>query len=158
MRLRIAAFERMDAGKLDRGEEMTNVSQELIAILAVGVVVIGSHWRLDDDIDALDEEIDDLRGRIIKLETARITGTATASTGGFLSDVMVVASPALLPGGDGAFTDSKGAHTDDTGRYTIDGLRPGVYTLTFILQDSSVTKRQEVSVSAGFTEIVDAEL
>ena len=101
-----------------------------------------------------------MRGRIIELETARITGMATASTGGFLSDVMVVASPAPLPGGEGAFTDNRGTHTDDTGRYTIDGLRPGVYTLTFIFQDSSVTRNQEVSVSvsAGSTEIVNAEL
>jgi hypothetical protein len=144
------------------------VSQELIAIVAVGVVVIGSHWRLDDDIDSL-------RDRVTRLEAVsqtRITGRITASTGVALSGARVVASSpdpdsgttgpdqtcALLESGQikcwgGNYIGY--ARTDNTGRYMLDGLRPGVYTLTFASPQGSVTKEQDIP--AGIT-IIDAEL
>jgi hypothetical protein len=121
------------------------VSQELIAILAVGIVVIGSHWRLDDDID-------DLRERLVVLEQAsqgQFTGTVTAG-GQALSDVVVVATPSVTRG----VIDNVAVHTDVAGRYILDDLQPGLYTLTFTSRNSSITVEQELS--AGSTRLVDA--
>ena len=136
------------------GVQMVKISQELIAILAVGVVVIGSYWRLDDDID-------DLRERIVRLEEANnagITGTVTAPNG-VLSSVMVVASgpPRRIPGTESVFTDNKGTHTDIEGRYVFDGLRPGIYTLRAFMSPAS-PGREEVEVSAGSRAIVNIDI
>lgn len=133
------------------------ISQELIGILMVGAAVIASYLSLDSKIWELNKEIDDLRGRPIKLETAnsaRITGKVTVA-GGASPDIMVVASR-LLSGIEDVLTDNKGTYTDTAGRYAFDSLRPGAYKLTFTSRDLLGTR--EVEVSAGFKATVDAEL
>jgi len=124
---------------------VVQISQELIAILAVGVVVIGSHWRLDDDIDSLRKRMDALE----EANRGRFAGTVTAGSQA-LSDVVVVASPRLFQD----VTDNIAVHTDVTGRYILDDLRPGLYTLTFTLRNASIA--MEHDLSAGSTRIVNA--
>ena len=50
------------------------------------------------------------------------------------------------------------AVTDGTGQYKIEGLRPGIYAVTFSLTGFSTVKRDGIELSGGFAATVNAEL
>ena len=81
-----------------------------------------------------------------------LSGEVTDSTGGVLPGVTVEAeSDALIEG-------VRTAVTDGSGRYSIVGLITGDYSVTFTLPGFSVVRREGISLSAGFTANVGAEL
>src|SRR2546427_6309098 len=84
--------------------------------------------------------------------TGAIAGVITDTTGAVLPGVTVEASsPALIERVRSAVTDSQG-------RYQITELRPGTYTVTFMLAGFSSVKREGVELTTGFTATVNAEL
>ena len=81
-----------------------------------------------------------------------IAGIVTDTTGAILPGVTVeVSSPALIEG-------TRAAVSDGQGRYSVISLAPGTYAVTFTLPGFSVVKREGVTLSAGFTAPVNAEL
>ena len=83
---------------------------------------------------------------------SQITGEVTDNTGGILPGVTIEASsPALIEG-------SRVAITDGSGRYTIVDLRPGTYSLSFMLPGFSTVVVENQELPAGFVATVDAEL
>jgi hypothetical protein len=48
--------------------------------------------------------------------------------------------------------------TDGTGQYQIVDLRPGSYTLSFMLPGFSVVRREGIELTARFTATVNAEM
>ena len=81
-----------------------------------------------------------------------IAGIVTDTTGAILPGVTVeVSSPALIEG-------TRTAVSDGQGRYSVISLAPGTYAVTFTLPGFSVVKREGVTLSAGFTAPVNAEL
>ena len=83
---------------------------------------------------------------------SQITGEVTDNTGGILPGVTIEASsPALIEG-------SRVAITDGSGRYTIVDLRPGTYSVTFMLPGFSTVLVEGQELPAGFVATLDAEL
>src|SRR5262249_34859276 len=81
-----------------------------------------------------------------------ITGVVTGTTGAVRPGVTVEAgSPALIEKVRTAVSDSQG-------HYRIVDLRAGTYTVTFSLPGFNTVKRERVTLSAGFTATVNAEL
>ncbi len=81
-----------------------------------------------------------------------ITGIVRDTSGAVLPGVTVDASsPALIEG-------SKSAVTDSQGLYRIVDLRPGVYTVTFMLPGFSTVKREGLALQAEFAASINAEL
>ena len=81
-----------------------------------------------------------------------IGGTVSDETGGVLPGVTVeVRSPALIE-------QVRSAVTDGAGQYLITGLVSGEYTVTFGLAGFSTVLREGITLSAGFTANVDAQL
>ena len=71
---------------------------------------------------------------------ASITGTVKDSSGAVLPGVTVeAASPALIE-------KTRTVVTDGTGRYRIENLRPGTYTVSFVLAGFSTVKREGVAL------------
>ena len=93
-----------------------------------------------------------LPGLVEAQSLGAVAGGVTDSTGAVLPGVTVdVTSPAMIGG-------ARTAVTDDRGRYSVVSLPPGTYTVTFTLTGFSVVKREGVTLSAGFTAPVNAEL
>ena len=81
-----------------------------------------------------------------------ITGVVRDTSGAVLPGVTVEASsPALIE-------KIRSVVTDGTGQYRIVDLRPGSYTLSFMLPGFSVVRREGIELTAGFTATVNAEL
>jgi hypothetical protein len=81
-----------------------------------------------------------------------IAGEVTDVTGGVLPGATVeVASPALIE-------QLRTAVTDGQGIYRIVGLRPGVYSVTFMLPGFSRVVREGIELTGSFTATVNAEL
>lgn len=85
-------------------------------------------------------------------QASGIAGEVRDDTGGVLPGVTVtVASPALIER-------QRVAITDGQGRYNITDLRPGVYSVTFALPGFSTIVREGITLTAGFSASVDAEM
>jgi hypothetical protein len=83
---------------------------------------------------------------------AALTGIVSDSSGAVLPGVSVEAkSPALIE-------QTRSAVTDETGRYRIVDLRPGTYSVTFMLPGFSTVIREGVVLSGTFIANIDAQL
>ncbi len=83
---------------------------------------------------------------------ASLTGTVKDASGAVLPGVTVeAASPALIE-------KVRSVVTDGSGGYRIVDLRPGPYTVTFILPGFSTLKRDGIELTGSITASVDAEL
>jgi hypothetical protein len=83
---------------------------------------------------------------------AVITGTVKDPSGAVLPGVSVeAASPVLIE-------KTRTAVTDGNGQYRIEDLRPGSYTVTFILQGFSTTRREGIELTGSFTATINADL
>src|SRR5438093_2641884 len=81
-----------------------------------------------------------------------IGGVVRDASGGVLPGVSVEASsPALIER-------IRTAVTDDRGQYLIVNLQPGTYTVTFTLAGFNSLKREGLTLSAGVTLPINAEL
>jgi hypothetical protein len=81
-----------------------------------------------------------------------ITGAVKDSSGAVLPGVTVeAASPALIE-------KVRTAVTDDGGLFRIENLRPGVYTVTFILPGFSTVRREGIQLTGEFVASVNADL
>lgn len=85
-------------------------------------------------------------------QAASIAGIVKDTSGAVMPGVTVeAASPALIE-------KVKTVVSDDRGAYRLVDLRPGTYTVTFSLSGFATVKREGVTLTAGFTAPVDAEL
>jgi hypothetical protein len=83
---------------------------------------------------------------------ASIAGVVKDTSGAVLPGVTVeAASPALIE-------KVRSAVSDSNGRYQIIDLRPGTYTVTFILAGFSTVKRDNIALTGANTVTADAEL
>src|SRR5262245_27282218 len=81
-----------------------------------------------------------------------IAGSVRDSSGAVLPGVSVeAASPALIE-------KVRSTISDGTGQYRIEDLRPGIYTVTFILQGFSTFRREGVELTGSFTATINAEM
>jgi len=81
-----------------------------------------------------------------------ISGVVKDTSGGVLPGVTVEASsPALID-------KTRTVVSDDQGQYSIIDLRPGVYTVTFVLPGFSTVRREGIVLTTGFTATVNADL
>ena len=81
-----------------------------------------------------------------------IAGVVKDTSGAVLPGVTVEASsPALIE-------KARTVVSDAQGQYTIIELRPGVYTVTFVLPGFSTVKREGIVLTTGFTANVSADL
>ena len=79
-------------------------------------------------------------------------GVVKDTSGAVLPGVTVeAASPALIER-------TRSVVTDDQGQYKIVGVRPGLYSITFVLPGFSTVKRDGIDVTADFTATVNVEL
>jgi hypothetical protein len=81
-----------------------------------------------------------------------ISGVVTDATGAVLPGVTVEASSPVL------IEKARSAVTDGTGRYSIVDLRPGPYSVTFVLQGFNTVKRDAIEVAANVSVPLNAEL
>ena len=81
-----------------------------------------------------------------------IAGAVTDNTGGVLPGVTVEASSPALIGG------VRTAVTDGVGLYRIENLRPGVYSVTFVLSGFSTVRHEGIELSGAFVATVNTEL
>ena len=85
-------------------------------------------------------------------DAASIAGVVRDASGGVLPGVTVeAASPALID-------KVRSAITDGQGLYRIVDLRPGVYTVTFVLPGFSTFRREGLELTTGFTANIAVEL
>jgi hypothetical protein len=83
---------------------------------------------------------------------AAITGVVKDPSGAVLPGVTVeAASPVLIE-------KVRSVVTDDTGQYRIVDLRPGTYTVRFILTGFSTVKREGIELSGTFVASINADL
>jgi hypothetical protein len=83
---------------------------------------------------------------------AAITGVVKDASGAVLPGVTVEASsPALIE-------KVRSVISDATGQYRVVDLRPGVYTVTFMLPGFSVVKREGLELRGDFVATVNADL
>jgi hypothetical protein len=81
-----------------------------------------------------------------------ITGVVTDPSMGALPGVVVEAtSPVLIE-------KVRSAVTDGAGVYRLENLPPGTYTVTYMLQGFSVTRREGLAIPSNFTATVNVEL
>jgi Carboxypeptidase regulatory-like domain len=81
-----------------------------------------------------------------------IAGVVRDSTGAVIPGVSVAAaSPTLIE-------KNRTAVSDEAGQYRVEQLRPGVYTVTFMLPGFRIVRREGIEISAGFTAPVNASL
>ena len=86
------------------------------------------------------------------LAQGSITGVVRDTSGAVLPGVTVEASSPVL------IEKVRSVVTDGTGQYRIVDLRPGSYTLSFMLPGFSVVRREGIELTAGFTATVNAEM
>jgi hypothetical protein len=85
-------------------------------------------------------------------QSGTIAGVVRDTTGAVLPGVTVEASsPALIE-------KVRTAVTDDQGQYKVVDLRPGTYTVSFMLTGFNTFKRDGIELSTGFTATVNADL
>jgi hypothetical protein len=83
---------------------------------------------------------------------ATLTGVVRDASGAVLPGVTVeAASPALIE-------KVRSVITDDTGQYRIVDLRPGTYSVTFLLPGFNTVKRDGILLSGSFVATVNAEM
>src|SRR5712671_5907646 len=83
---------------------------------------------------------------------ASIAGTVKDTSGALLPGVTVEASsPELIE-------KTRTAVSDGTGQYRIENLRPGTYTVSFILTGFSTVKREGIELMGTFAATVNADL
>src|SRR5436853_2307457 len=83
---------------------------------------------------------------------ASITGTAKDSSGAVLPGVTVEAeSPALIE-------KTRTVVTDGTGRYRIENLRPGTYSVTFVLAGFTTVRHEGIELAGAFVASINADL
>jgi hypothetical protein len=83
---------------------------------------------------------------------AALTGVVRDSSGAVLPGVIVEAeSPALIER-------VRSAATDDTGRYRIENLRPGTYSISFVLPGFATVRQEGVVLAGAFTATINADL
>ena len=83
---------------------------------------------------------------------ATLTGVIKDASGAVLPGVTVeAASPALIE-------KVRSVVSDDTGQYRIVDLRPGTYSVTFLLPGFNTVKREGILLSGSFVATVSAEL
>ena len=88
----------------------------------------------------------------IAFAQAQIVGAVRDESGGVLPGVTVEAtSPAIIE-------KVRIAVTDDQGRYRIDGLRPGIYKLTFALTGFSTIVRENIDVPSEVAVTINADM
>jgi hypothetical protein len=81
-----------------------------------------------------------------------ITGIVRDGSGAVIPGVTVeAASPALIE-------QVRSVVTDAQGRYQIVDLRPGIYTVSFMLTGFSTLRREGIELTSGFTATVNADL
>ena len=81
-----------------------------------------------------------------------IAGIVKDPSGAVLPGVTVeVSSQSLIEG-------SRSTQTDSTGQYRIVDLRPGEYTVTFMLAGFKQVKREGIILPVSFTSTVNADL
>jgi hypothetical protein len=81
-----------------------------------------------------------------------ISGTVTDTSGAVVPGVTVeAASPALIE-------QTRSVVTNEAGRYTIVNLRPGTYTVTFMLSGFTPMKHEGITLTSDFTAQVNAQL
>ena len=83
---------------------------------------------------------------------ASISGTVKDASGAVLPGVTIEAASDVL------IEKVRTATTDGNGRYQLVDLRPGKYTVTFVLTGFSTIKRDGVELSGSNTTVVDADL
>src|SRR3979409_256085 len=85
-------------------------------------------------------------------QASGIAGVVRDTTGAVMPGVTVEAtSPALIER-------VRTVTTDTQGQYKIVDLRPGTYTVSFILPGFSTVKREGIELPATFTATVNADL
>ena len=83
---------------------------------------------------------------------ASITGTVKDSSGAVLPGVTVEAeSPALIE-------KTRTVVTDGTGRYRIENLRPGTYSVTFVLAGFTTVRHEGIELAGAFVASINADL
>lgn len=83
---------------------------------------------------------------------ASITGVVRDTSGAVLPGVTVeAASPVLIE-------KVRSVAADSNGQYRIENLRPGRYTVTFVLPGFATVKRQGIELEGSFVATVNAEL
>jgi len=88
----------------------------------------------------------------IAQQASGIAGVVRDTSGGVLPGVTVEASsPALIEKSHAALTNAEG-------RYNIVDLRPGTYTVTFTIAGFNTFRREGITLTAGFTATVNAEM
>ena len=89
---------------------------------------------------------------VASAQTSAIGGVVKDTSGAVLPGVTVEASsPALIE-------KMRSAVSDSSGQYKITTLRPGIYTVTFMLPGFSVVKRENVELTSDFTATINADL
>src|SRR4029078_3505104 len=83
---------------------------------------------------------------------ATITGTVKDTSGALLPGVTGAASSTAL------IKKFRAAVSDGTGQYRIENLRPGMYTVKFVLTGFSTVVRQGVEVSGSATVSINADM
>src|SRR6185503_9725703 len=83
---------------------------------------------------------------------ATITGTVKDTSGALLPGVTVEASSPVL------IEKVRSAVSDGTGQYRIENLRPGMYTVKFVLTGFSTVVREGVEVSGSATVSINADM
>jgi Carboxypeptidase regulatory-like domain len=85
-------------------------------------------------------------------QASGIAGVVRDTSGGVLPGVTVeAASPALIE-------KSRVAISNGEGRYNIVDLRPGTYTVTFTIAGFNAFRREGITLTAGFTATVNADM
>src|SRR5579862_4434135 len=87
-----------------------------------------------------------------RAQSGSIQGTVSDPSGAVLPGVTVEASSAAL------IEQSRSTVSDGEGRYTLIELRPGSYTLSFMLAGFQVLKRENIVLTTGFTASVNVTL
>src|SRR5215510_123638 len=88
----------------------------------------------------------------LALAQGSIAGVVRDSSGGVLPGVTVEAtSPALIE-------KTRNVVSDGTGQYQIVDLRPGTYTVTFMLAGFNIVRREGIEISGSFAATINADL
>src|SRR6267378_4303800 len=81
-----------------------------------------------------------------------VAGIVKDSSGAVLPGVTVeAASPALIE-------KTRTVVTDGTGQYRIENLRPGMYSVSFVLAGFSTVRREGVELAGAFVASINAEM
>ena len=83
---------------------------------------------------------------------ASIAGAVKDTSGAVLPGVTVEASSSAL------IEKTRSVVTDGTGQYRIENLRPGTYTVTFVLPGFNTAKRDGVELTGSFAATINVEL